>query len=566
MFNFLFKKKKQDEHVRNSGGSQTSFTQFPWQKYLASLTETFGAASAKKIAAVYACRQAIVESLSMLPINVFRENDEFNSEKVKDHPVHNLLRYEPNEYMDGMQFHELVVGNMLDSGNFYALIEKKRSGAINRLIPLPSQATEPKFVDDGSGKRLIYKTTQDGEVRECEANEILHININSLDGIVGRSPLSVASDVYRLAKSINDHGINYFANRTFIDVVLETDSFFKEDKQRHDFKKRFDEWVSQTNNGTFLLEQGVRAKPLTMSNRDAQFVESVSLSTLQIAQVYRVPPIFIQVMDKALGFSSVEQLAIFLVQYTVQPWATRLERAYDRQLLRRFGHKGHFVRFNVEALLRGDLKTQTEAIALELKSGLMSINEGRALKNRKPIPGGDQFFIEANNLAPLPDPDNPDAPKTIDPIAAQDDEDKKKDAKSNKKFSDFQPLIRDVLHRLTTKESKAICTASKKPAFVKFAEEFYAKHRSLVRESMEPVALAIFGEEEMQAKGRDLFNAWLEEFIQKSQQSIMVALKQADSAVAISMETERWLDEINVTACDFWQTMNGGERETTSNL
>jgi phage portal protein BeeE len=66
---------------------------------------------------------------------------------------------------------------------------------------------------------------------------------------------------------------------------------------------------------------------IMMNNKDAQFLEAKEFSVIEIARLFRMPPVMIQVTDKGMSFASVEQLNIMFVQYTIQPWATRWERA-----------------------------------------------------------------------------------------------------------------------------------------------------------------------------------------------------------------------------------------------
>ena len=45
-------------------------------------------------------------------------------------------------------------------------------------------------------------------------------------------------------------------------------------------------------------------------------------------------------------------------------------------------------------MMRGDFKTRIEAIVKAIQNGLMTPNEGRALENRAPLPGGDVLLVQ----------------------------------------------------------------------------------------------------------------------------------------------------------------------------
>ena len=54
------------------------------------------------------------------------------------------------------------------------------------------------------------------------------------------------------------------------------------------------------------------------------------------------------------------------------------------------------MRFNYEGLLRADSKTRAEVHQIEVRNGIRSRNEVRALENIDPYVGGDVFTIESN--------------------------------------------------------------------------------------------------------------------------------------------------------------------------
>lgn len=423
----------------------------------------------------------------MLPLRVYQKKDERTVEEVSDHPVARLFKQGPNEYTDGMQFKEAMIDACLDYGNGYAKIDNTRAGVPSRMVYLNPALTKPEI--DDSGKLSFKSYTNLGQEVRYKSEDILHFAINSRDGIVGRSPMVTAADAFNFSKSVSDHGMKYFENGTFINFVLETDHFFEKDEQRKNFLKRFHDWYQDLGNDTVLLEQGVKLKPINTTNREAQFIESVDLSAYQIAQIYRVPPVFVQMMDKGMTFASVEQLAIFFVQYTIQPWATRLEHAINRQLLERYGEKSSFVRFNVNALLRGDMQAQTQTLCMRVQSGLLSINEARQLDDRNPIEGGDVYLIPTNNLSPIDQLGSEDEEEPKEDDANQEEEGKEEEQKGGqKKASLFERIVRDTFERCFTKEVKALSSAVKREGFMKWAEEFYPKHEEFIARALLPIA------------------------------------------------------------------------------
>jgi hypothetical protein len=83
-------------------------------------------------------------------------------------------------------------------------------------------------------------------------------------------------------------------------------------------------------------------------------------------------------------------------------WLTRWEMAIGMQLLGDdwVGVGGRFyIKYNVNALLRGDFKTRMEGYATLSTWGLISPNQVAKLEDWAPIPGGDTFLRPLTHVA-----------------------------------------------------------------------------------------------------------------------------------------------------------------------
>ncbi|NIM21846.1 MAG: phage portal protein [Candidatus Latescibacteria bacterium] len=520
------------------------------------------ARTVEQLPAAAACQQAISESFAMLPVQVFRKVDESTHEPAPDHPLSPLLRRSPNDFQDSMQWLELMVNSCLDFGNCYSHLQRSRT-EILQIRPLLANTMKVDVVEDNGGiDRLIFvRRLKSGGEERFPAEEILHLPVNTTDGIQGRPVWQVTGDTFRMAKALQDHGISLFENGTLLDFVLETDQTFKDDESRKNFLKHFNESLKQLNNAA-LLEAGVKVNPLNMTLTDAQFQELRNQYNVAIAQVYRMPPVLIQMMDKGMSFASVEQLAIFFINYTIQPWATRFEKAMDRQLLHRYGDTEHFIKFNIKALLRGDMLNQTQAIVQRLQNGLLSINEARRIEDMNPIDGGEEYWVQANNMQPVsqivaPEPDAaPPAQQEqpteasigyIQPRGATEntaeifvdgtqsnatagapegeldrivDEvlcvlDETEDGLFDKRL---RPLFDDAAFRVINKEVKAAKAATKKN-FAIWAENFYPKHRDFFIDALWPAVRAVLSDD------RDPLERVADTYIRVRQDQILGYLK-----------------------------------------
>jgi hypothetical protein len=137
-----------------------------------------------------------------------------------------------------------------------------------------------------------------------------------------------------------------------------------------------------------MVEEGMKWNQVSLSNKDAQFLETRKFQIAEIARIFRVPPHMIQDLDKAT-FSNIEHQGIDFVVHTIRPWLVRYEKAIKRDLI--INHRKLFAEFLVDALLRGDFNSRMSGYAMAIQNEIFSRNEVREMENRNPVPGGDEF-------------------------------------------------------------------------------------------------------------------------------------------------------------------------------
>lgn len=132
--------------------------------------------------------------------------------------------------------------------------------------------------------------------------------------------------------------------------------------------------------------------PIAINPQEAQFIETMKLTATQVAAIYGVPPDRIGgEKSSSLTYSTVEQDSIDFVQFTILNYARKLESAFFKILPTR-----QYVRFNLDALIRTDLKTRHQVYLLDRQMGLRNIDEIRDLENLPPLANG-----EGKDYAPL---------------------------------------------------------------------------------------------------------------------------------------------------------------------
>lgn len=147
----------------------------------------------------------------------------------------------------------------------------------------------------------------------------------------------------------------------------------------------------------FILGADWDMTAVTIPPNHVQFIDTLKLSANQIAAAYGLDPREVGgAAAESLTYSTDESRSLNRAA-NMRPYIERVERAFARLLPAR-----QFVRLNVDATIRADIKTRTEVVGAQIADGRMSVNEARALEERLPVPGGDFHNVPA----PKADPTN----------------------------------------------------------------------------------------------------------------------------------------------------------------
>jgi HK97 family phage portal protein len=324
--------------------------------------------------------------VGILPINKYRRLPNGNLEKIIDRTTR-LLR-EPSYVQTGQIFRETVHNRVLTWGNGYAKII--RNGAF--------EPTELRILDSSkvnlreNNGEFFYEITGDSKLLAPEY--VLHIPALTTDGYVGKSPIQVAKESIGGGLALQKYGNEFIANGSKQSGILMHPATLG-DKGVQNLRNSFNKNLKDKSGGVMILEEGMKYQGITIPPDQAQFLASRKFSVTEIARWFGIPPHFLADLDRAT-FSNIEHQSVEFVMYSLMPWLKRWEEELNKKLLTEDEKDDHFFKFNVNALLRGDLKSRYEAYATALRMGWMNVNEVRELEEMNKIEGGDKYFIEAN--------------------------------------------------------------------------------------------------------------------------------------------------------------------------
>jgi HK97 family phage portal protein len=354
--------------------------------------------SALQSATVQACVRAKSEDLAKLPVLVEKDVGKEDWQQDFDHPINNLLRA-PNSWMTPFEFWRYMVMSIELRGNAFAVIKRGWNGSPEALIPLNWDRVSVLLSPQG---QLFYNVSHPliGFGLTFHQDDVIHLRNTTVDGgYLGLSPIMAAQDAVGLAIATQQHGAVLFRQGAQVPVVL---------KHPGKLTKEVSERIAQSWNNAYggvqnahktaVLEEGMDAQQLTMTNEDSQFLQTRAFQVVDICRLFRVPPHKVYDLSKA-NFSTLEQQEQAYVNDTLDTLATNVQDGVNSRVFFEDERTRYRIRFDFSSLLRGDQKARADFYQSALLNGWMSVNEVRRKERMPPVPDGDQYRVPVNTVA-----------------------------------------------------------------------------------------------------------------------------------------------------------------------
>ena len=354
--------------------------------------------TALRASAVYACVAVRAQSIAQLPVNLYRrtyKNGREGKEKATDHPLYAKLHLRPNGYMPVFNFKEMLTAHNDLRGNSYAFINRVGGGRIAELVPLHPDNVKIELDAVRMEPKFSVKMKA-GSFEEVRRDQIFHLCGMTFNGWSGVTPITYARETIGLSLAAEKFGALSFKNGAKMGGVLLYPGHFKHAETAAAVGESFDAKTSGDNaHKTIVLEDGMKWEKISMTHDDAQYLETRQFQVPEVARFFRMPLHKIQELTRAT-FSNIEQQSIEFVTDCIGPPIVRWEQALNIQLLTEKEQLEYFFEFNVDALMRGDIKSRYEAYSRGILAGFLNRNEVRAKENMDWAEGLDEFLQPSN--------------------------------------------------------------------------------------------------------------------------------------------------------------------------
>ena len=329
-----------------------------------------------KLSVIYGCTNLLACTVASLPIQ-FNRKIEGGYEEAKDHPLYNLITKNPNNFQSVYGFYHWIIVQLCTFGNAYVQKVRNNAGQVIELIPINAYTIEV-FVDETGLPyyKMNYREANDKSYyREYKNEEIIHFKGYSRNGIYGLSPIDTFRTLYDGYSELETAGTAITRNAAKPSGIVYYPQNMGEDaleKLKGGWKQGF----SGTSSGKSAFIPNtikVEGSPIGLSADQIQYIEQKKFSAQRIASdIFRVP-LHMLGLSTSPTFASVEQSSIEWVSYTITPIVTNLEQQLQKQLLD--NDDEYYVNFNVNGLLRGDIKTRIEFYRFGIEHGILTPND-----------------------------------------------------------------------------------------------------------------------------------------------------------------------------------------------
>lgn len=365
-----------------------------WQK-----NRSLSRDSVMRFHAVYACTTLIAADVSKCRCRVVEQGTDGIWREVQVAAFSPVLR-KPNRYQNRIQFFENWIISKLTYGNTYVLKERDARQVVKYLYVLDPTRTKPLVAPDGE---VFYQLSADnlsgieGDTI-VPASEIIHDRHSPLfHPLIGISPIMACGLGASQGLAIQNHSASLFTNGSQPGGILTAPGRIGDDDAQR-IKDRWEQNFSGDNVGRVaILGMGLEYKTWAVNAVDAQLIEQLKWSALQVCSTYGVPAYKVQV-DVAPTYNNIEALDQQYYSQCIQRHFEQIELCLDEGLglVDTAGHT-YGTEFDLDDLIRMDTSAKIRSVAEAVRASVMGPNEGRARLNLPPVEGGDTPYIQQQN-------------------------------------------------------------------------------------------------------------------------------------------------------------------------
>lgn len=341
----------------------------------------------------FACTKLLSEAVAGLPSSIVKQLKKRRRENVDSHTAQDLLCEMPNPEMNSFTFWELAVTRHVNTGNFYAEIQRDGRDRPIGLWPIHPSRVRPIRFEDGS---LYWEVTGDytgmaeyqdpawrlaHDVRLIPDREMLNIvGFGSLNGIIGPGISPGAAEI-GVELAARRYGARFYGSGGMPLGFVEHPGFINDAGKRNQLRTDLND-MRNLQQSIGVLWENAKFHAIGITPEQAQMLESRRYTGEQICSLYGVaPPLIGHLRDSK--YANAGEAVRGFVMLTLRSLVERIERAVNTQVMKvrvpnklisAFDDRTIF-RMTLDGLLRGDPKMQAETWEKYRMMGVATTND-----------------------------------------------------------------------------------------------------------------------------------------------------------------------------------------------
>lgn len=361
--------------------------------------------SALKSAAAWACITRLKSTATSLPVDVIRASP--GKRVVLPKSSQPELIRTPSGLVSRRAWIGQVVHSLTTSGNAYGDVVRADGAGRPLQIEIINSSrvrmTGNEFLVDGRPRTRW----PEGDLWHVAASHLM------VDGSpVAMSPVDYGRESIATGMSAERYGANFFkAGGVPVSVLTPSGANVSPTQEQAEQAKQA--VIRATENRGVLALGGWDLTPFNINPKDTQFLELLEFTVLDACRRWMVPPgmIYAAMSGQNVTYANVSDADLAYLKHSVASWLVDLEDSWAEMLPGNLTAK-----FEVDAVLRMDVKSRTDVHKTRLEMKTRTINEVRRLEDEDPFddPIYDEPGIPADGLDPVPADPMPDIPDPKD--------------------------------------------------------------------------------------------------------------------------------------------------------
>lgn len=351
---------------------------------------TVGEVSSLGLSAVYRAVNLIAGTLASLPFKSYREDTGGIRQTVPS-----IFDDPDPDGQTQFEWLETAFAQLVLHGKAGALKVRTEAGGLAALplvhpscftVCLPTPEDYQRGVLPAGGVWFDVSMADGRKVR-LDSDEFWYVPGLAMNGKIGAGLLTYAR--MSLATSIagDKAAGNQFANGALIaGLATPADDYDITDDVPEIRRQLNNDVLGHANAGTIaVVNRRLTFTPWTMTNSDAQFLQSRGFQIEEVSRWSGVPPHLLMSSEKSTSWGTgLEEQNRAMARTVLAPWANRFEQRASRLLAR-----PRWAEFDFHGLERPAPDVEIGLLIQQVQAGLLSVDEARAIRNLPPLPDPD---------------------------------------------------------------------------------------------------------------------------------------------------------------------------------